>query len=208
MWVDQHNTGLISLTFPSVSALWGITFGLFRGLFILSPWLLFSIPGIVIWWKKGQQRPEWMVVFASILSMYLFNASSGMWWGGFSIGPRYFLPALPFLVVPVGYAIESWKDKLWLWISLIFSMIWSLIAVWGLSLAGQSFPSDSIYNPLIEYALPNWEHDQIARNIGTILNFDGWTSLILLFILWGILGSIWWILVRKQGIKRGPGLVS
>ncbi|HRE28054.1 MAG TPA: hypothetical protein PK954_15555, partial [Anaerolineales bacterium] len=36
-WVTQHSTGFVSLTLPSAAALWGITFGVFRGLFVLAP---------------------------------------------------------------------------------------------------------------------------------------------------------------------------
>ena len=150
-------------------------------------------------------RPELLVAVAAVVSIYLFNASSSMWWGGFSIGPRYFLPALPFLVLPIGFVAENWERKAWFRILLGATMIWSWIAVWGLSLAGQSFPSDRINNPLLEYALPNWQLNQVARNIGTVLNFDGWTSLWVLFFIWGLFGLVWWLRKKKfvdQTLKR------
>jgi len=58
LWVEQHHTGFMSLTWPRWSAAWGITFGLFRGLFVLSPVLLLAVPGFVAWWRTRERRPE------------------------------------------------------------------------------------------------------------------------------------------------------
>lgn len=191
LWTDQHSTGFMSLTLPDWDALLGITFSLFRGLFILAPWLLFALPGVFLWWRTGQERATWWVVTASIASMFLFNASSGMWWGGYAIGPRYLLPALPFLAFSTAFAIVRWQERLWFrWIAAL-ALLASFILVWGLTLAGQAFPPDYLYNPLIEYALPNWQQGNVARNVGTLLGFEGVWSLVPLLLFTGV-GS-WYI---------------
>src|SRR5690606_8352368 len=100
-WTAQHESGFMSLSMPTATALWGITFSPFRGLFLLAPWLLLAIPGLVVWWRRDTYRAEWWAVVGTIVAMFVFNSSSIMWWGGFAIGPRYVLPALPFLVLPV-----------------------------------------------------------------------------------------------------------
>src|SRR5262249_39761561 len=40
-----HSQGFISIVGPNLPALWGITFGSFRGLFFVSPLLLLAVPG-------------------------------------------------------------------------------------------------------------------------------------------------------------------
>ena len=199
-WIVQHHTGFMSLTFPHPSAMWGITFGAFRGLFFLSPLLLLAVPGMIVWWRRRVNRPEWLLSLAIVLVMYIFNASSIMWWGGFAIGPRYMLAAFPFITAGMAYAMDEWGKKTWFEILSGVMAFWSLVATWGLSLAGQSFPSDTIQNPLIQYALPNWLIGNIARNLGTILHLPSISSLFPLGALLIVMGLAWWVaLIRKTG---------
>jgi hypothetical protein len=186
LWQTQHHTGFMSLTLPQGAAMWGITFGLFRGLFFLSPWLLLCIPGFWLWWRAGEYRSEFWVALTSVLAFFLFNASSIMWWGGYAVGPRYLLPALPFMVLPVAFVFSTWGNRAWLKIMLIVLGSWSLIATWGLTLADQAFPPDTIPNPLLEYAWPNWQAGNIARNLGTVLGLPGLWSLLPVVMLVGI----------------------
>ncbi|HEY8292758.1 MAG TPA: hypothetical protein VIG44_09730, partial [Thermomicrobiales bacterium] len=48
LWQDRHREGFLSLTYPKANALWGITFGDFRGLFFLAPVLLLAVPGFIV----------------------------------------------------------------------------------------------------------------------------------------------------------------
>jgi hypothetical protein len=196
LWATQHHTGFMSLTLPHAEAMWGITFGVFRGLFVLSPLLLLSVPGAALWWRSGEHRPEFWVVVTSVLAMFLFNASSIMWWGGFAIGPRYLLPMLPFMALPIVFVVREWGGHTWLRALIVVLFGWSLIATWGLALAGQAFPSDSLRNPLVEYAWPNWLAGNIARNWGTILGFRGLWSLVPLAVSVALIGVSRWLVNR------------
>jgi branched-subunit amino acid ABC-type transport system permease component len=198
LWVKQHHTGFMSLTLPQGEAAWGITFGVFRGLFVLSPLLLLALPGLALWWRSGQRRPEFWVTATSVLAMLLFNSSSSMWWGGFAVGPRYLLPALPFMALPLAWVFIAWGHQAWLkGITLLLSG-WSLVATWGLTLAGQAFPSDTIRNPLVEYAWPNWQQGNLARNLGTVLGLHGLWSLAPLILLLVLFGLAWWLANRRR----------
>jgi hypothetical protein len=173
LWQKQHETGFMSLTLPRLETAWGITFGAFRGLFVLSPIMALAVPGLWLWWRTREQRAEWWVASLATLTMFLFNASSIMWWGGWSVGPRYLLPALPFFALALAYAFRSaWLRRLGIVLALA-----ALGATWFMTLAEQSFPSDGIANPWADHALPNWQSGNIARNIGTILGMRGLAGL-------------------------------
>jgi hypothetical protein len=200
LWADQHHTGFMSLTAPTLDAVWGITFSPFRGLFLLSPWLLLAIPGFVFWWRTGSQRAAWWLALVVTAAIFLFNAASSMWWGGFAVGPRYLLPMLPFLALPIGFVLAAWGERLWLRIVTAASLFWSLVAVWSMTLAEQAFPSDALRNPWLEHVLPNWAIGNVARNAGTILGLEGAWSLTPLFVMLIIVvGAWWWLATRATG---------
>jgi hypothetical protein len=198
LWTEQHHTGFMSLTLPHWEAIWGITFGVFRGLFVLSPLLLLAAPGFVLWWRSGEHRPELWVALLSVAAMFLFNSSSIMWWGGFAIGPRYLLAMLPLMALPLVYGFRRWGDQAWFKGLAIVLSAWSLVATWGLTLAEQAFPPDTIRNPLLEYAWPNWQAGNIARNLGMFLHLPGLASLLpLLAGVVALLATLWFLSRRR-----------
>ena len=209
LWVEQHHTGFMSLTWPRWSAAWGITFGLFRGLFVLSPVLLLAVPGFVAWWRTRERRPEWLVALISVLAFFLFNASSIMWWGGFAIGPRYLLPMFPFMILPIAYFVRRWGRRIWVQVLVGTLSIWSLAAVWGLTLAGQHFPTEEHRFPLWEYAWPAWRQGNIARNAGMLLRLPGLVSLLpLVVVVMAVLGVLFLLSVRGDRRRKSLSISS
>lgn len=176
-----HDVGVVSITYPRADALWGITFGSFRGLFFLSPILLLSIVGLVLWWRRRVYVPEWIVSTWAIVSLVLFNGSSIMWEGGYAVGPRYLLPMLPFMILGLGVAWEKlithWSGRLLIGVL----TVWSVMAVWIETISGQSFP-DWTLNPLFNYSLPKFIAGDIARNLGMGIGLRGHLSLLPLLI--------------------------
>jgi hypothetical protein len=208
LWLAEHHTGFMSLTWPHAAALWGITFGLFRGLFVLSPVLLLALPGFGLWWRSGRHRAEWWVALSSSLAFFLFNASSVMWWGGFAVGPRYLLPGLPFLALPLGFELDAWGHRSGFRVLAGVLAAWSLVATWGLTLAGQAFPSDTLRNPLLEYAWPNWAAGNIARNVGSVLGLRGAASLLPLAVALAlILALIGWLARAPAAVQPSPAAI-
>lgn len=204
-WMTQHHTGFMSLSMPTWEAAWGITFGSFRGLFVLSPLLLISLPGFVAWWQSRQDRGIFWVSLGCVTLTFLFNASSIMWWGGFAVGPRYLLPALPFMMLPIAFAGLRWGSTFWGKTLGFVGIVWSLAATWGMTLAEQAFPADTIRQPFLDFVLPNWRIGNIARNLGTVTGLPGlWSLVPLIGVLFFGLIVIWGLGHFQSGKLQKP----
>jgi hypothetical protein len=174
LWVEEHQSGFMSLAGLNVDALWGITFGSYRGLFYVAPVLLLALPGFIMWWRSGRLRAELYVCVWAVVTFLLFNGSSVMWHGGFGVGPRYLVPMLPFLAV--GMSFFFLRAGRFAWITATALALWSLLVVWAQTIGGQMFPQFQ-QEPLFTYSLPALAAGDIARNLGMALNLDGWASL-------------------------------
>lgn len=205
LWAETHRVGFLSLSFPTLEALWGITFDSYRGLYFLSPVLLIAWPGLVHFWKARRWRAESIVCGWAVVSFTLFNASSVMWQGGYSIGPRYLVPMLPFAAVALGFALAAAFRRRWSWALVLILALWSFGVVWIETISGQAFP-DYTPDPLINYSLPRLVAGDVARNLGMVFGLRSWASLLPLA---GIIA----ILIRRlfdpgQGLNRAEALIT
>jgi hypothetical protein len=195
-----HHTGLVSLTYPTLDRVWGITFSPYRGLFFLSPFLLLALPGFLRFWRAKEHRAEFCVCAASVVCFFLYNASSIMWWGGFAVGPRYLVPILPFLAVPVVFMFVHWNRPVFRTVMLLLIGL-SIVLVWVETISGQSFP-DFTPNPLLDFSLPRLLAGDIARNLGMLLNHSGWCSLIPLGFLVVSASLLLWLPSKHRRLQN------
>lgn len=91
--------GMLSHITPT--ALLGTIVSPSRGLFIFAPVLILSIYGIYL--RLAQQGRRWLrevdSYLAAILGLHWLAISAfPVWYGGWSIGPRYFADVVPFLI--------------------------------------------------------------------------------------------------------------
>jgi hypothetical protein len=78
----------------------------YRGLLFSSPVLALAGCGLWWMWTRRERRRE-AALCASIFACFLLlNASFNGWHGGYSYGPRYLIPALPFLALPLAPAFD------------------------------------------------------------------------------------------------------
>lgn len=70
-----------------------------RSVLLYSPALIVALPGARALWRR--HRGVATLVLAVFVVRWVFVASRSDWWGGWAIGPRYLLPIVPLLVLPL-----------------------------------------------------------------------------------------------------------
>jgi hypothetical protein len=84
-----------------------------RGLFIFTPLFLFSIWGTYTAFRRGDPNPTQLTLFlaAIVFGHWITTSLFEDWGGAWSIGPRYFVDVIPYLVyflIPVVASLGAW----------------------------------------------------------------------------------------------------
>jgi len=128
---------------PSPEVMFHLSFGLYKGLFLYSPILLFGLVGhLIALGDEGRRRaPHWMSL-SVFLAYLIFNSTLGThvpryghhFWGGLSMlwGPRHLFAVLPFLAW--GLVGLDWRKSSVRWASLL-----SLLLSCGINVTGTMF---------------------------------------------------------------------
>ena len=183
-----HAQGFMGIAAPTWEALYGITISPYRGLFFLSPVLLLSLPGLLFMWRLPGERRTAALLAATIAGFFLYNASYVYWWGGTAIGPRYLVPVVPFMFLPLACAFTAWVERplgRWAAGALVAA---SALNVWVQSIAGQYYPPYQfrgriVTNPTFQYSLPVLLDGDIALNYAAALGLGGLATLIPLAVI-------------------------
>jgi hypothetical protein len=141
----------------------------YRGLFFYSPFLLFSVLGVLFMYKKEKNISIFITL--SFLLFVSFNSSLFYWDGGSSFGPRYLLIIIPFLSIPTFFIVDKIKEKK---IIFIFFVILVLLSIFHNLLGLSNIWEEALYwsiedyknklysltrdpgNPLYEHYLPEF----------------------------------------------------
>ena len=105
-FASEQAKGFFGIGVPDPGRLWRILFT-WDGLLLRSPILVLAAVGLVLLWRKGLRAEAAVCSFVSIAFLAL-NAGYYDVLGGGSPGPRFFVPALPFLAVGLACAFGRW----------------------------------------------------------------------------------------------------
>lgn len=90
---------------PALQRVYGLLISPGKGLFLYSPVLLASLMGF---WRFRQRRPvEAFIAGGTLLALLGLYSSLIDWYGGVAWGPRFLVPALPLLVLPLAEVLAS-----------------------------------------------------------------------------------------------------
>jgi hypothetical protein len=190
--------GLFGVGFPSLQALWGTSISPYRGLFFISPWLLLAIPGLWRMRLKGFGLEAGLCA-AIVVSYFMFQAGYAFWDGGASVGPRHFLPALPFLVLPVAFVVD--RDHLGVPARFLIGLSVLLMAMVVATnpLFGDPHYVPGLFNPVIDQTLRDVLNGRWQNNWGMVLGLRGWLSLLPLAAAELIIGRTILRRLRERG---------
>jgi hypothetical protein len=145
---------------PQFDVMIKLLFSSYRGLFFTSPVLALSCIGFWLMATHYKKHAEVALFAAIFIGFLLMNSSFLHWHSGWSIGPRYLIPALPFLAIPLTLVFEKLPRT-----TLALAALSSTIML--LATAVDPQPPVEIQNPFIHYILP------LLRGEGLILSAFG-----------------------------------
>ncbi len=134
------------LALPDPVILWKLLFGLERGLFLISPVLLFAVLGFHHLIKSKKGNAEVLLALSIVLVFWAFNGAYVGWRAGHSSGPRYMIPMLPFLALGLAACKPTFSYYWFLSISVLNCA--AIMSVSTTARPGQSLLTDVIYPAL------------------------------------------------------------
>jgi hypothetical protein len=190
-FVTGMGHGVEGVGLPSLAALWGITFSPYRGIFVLSPFLLLALPGLIMMWRSGGkrsgQRAAALLCAYAAGAMLLFDSGYYFWDGGVSLGPRHISPALLFLIFPVAVALRHPR-----WYRVGRALIHLSIGIVALCCVSVIIFLPGVPDPILTLALPHLLHGPVPNNWGMFLGLRGPASLLPLAVGEAALACILW----------------
>jgi hypothetical protein len=145
-YAELQHGGFFGIGIPRPAGLADVLVG-DRGLLVFSPVLLAAAVGLVLMWKSGY-RAEAAVALAVTLVFVLADAAYFIPYGGNSPGPRFAVPALPFLVLGLPFAFRR-LPRATIGLALVSCVLTTVDSLtWGLRLEGDRWYPGSGFSDL------------------------------------------------------------
>jgi len=189
-------TGVFGVSLPSPTALFSILFSPARGLFFIMPVFLASIFGFFILFRQSSLRKESILILLIVLGYLTINAGFYGWHGGWCFGPRYLVPMLPFLALPMVFA--SWGKK-----TFLLLLCLSVFQI-GISVVGFPHTPEVIKNPIVELILPCMQYGYFSQNFGNWIGLNGFLSIVPLIFLIIIFVTIIYSKIKHEADNTDP----
>ncbi len=171
---------ITQVTLPNLYIILRLLVFPYRGLFFYYPILALSLVGLFYMYKK--YKTESLFISFIFISFLIAFSMLFVWWGGTAFGPRYLLPVIPFLMIPLLYAFEKTNFKIisFLLLISIFTNVLGLQTWENLIVEPNDIKISSEYkervntlqllnNPLYDYYLPlfieNGPRSRIFENL-------------------------------------------
>lgn len=151
-FAEIHGQGLLGLTWPTTDSVFEHLLSPWGGLLYWAPLSVLAIAASVGAIRKGDDEPTERVGLAIVVLLLLLNLCLAQT-GGWRVGPRYLVVALPFLL-PGLRRLHAWLGRPG-WGALVVALLgWSLFAnFFAAGLFPHLVPEG---NPLRDLLLPLW----------------------------------------------------
>jgi hypothetical protein len=98
--------GFFGISVPSVNVLARLLL-LNRGLLVTTPLVAAALLGVVLLFRRRASRAEAILIAVLTAAYLIYNAGYYQPFGGDSAGPRFLMPILPFLALPLALAFKQ-----------------------------------------------------------------------------------------------------
>jgi hypothetical protein len=136
---------------PDPNVLWGLLLSPHRGLFFFSPVLVIALLVLTLAIVLRQRRAEMLaclaVFIAYLAANVCFQGWSKAWTGGWSFGPRYLIPGVALLALPLCAAFDRIPR-----LTMALAAYSFLLTLLGTAVDPQ--PPADIRNPVVKYLGP------------------------------------------------------
>ena len=209
VYFKEVTQGSFAFRSPRLDVLRELLFGQFRGLFFVAPVLAVAPVGFAFLLWARSTRAAGITALAITVYFVLLIASASFWHGGWSFGPRYLAPILPFLSLAVAVA---WSRARTAARVLVCALALYGAAVTFVAVSTTAQPGDHILRPVTELLWPNFAAGRLsinwqsfvedqpedqrvfavhAWNLGERLGLRGLWSLAPLIAIWSLVGVVY-----------------
>ncbi len=197
-FAELHGRGLLGLGLPRGDKLVIDLFSPKTGLLYWSPLVLFGVAGLVRATRYSGPRQQAARLHLAVFVVVLVFGLGLSFEGGWRIGPRYLVVALPCLLLGMAEALEAWRERMAVMGLWGFALVWSLLAN---SLAATAWPHidpTNIGEPVGEvflallrdgrgpYGLPQWLSPSIGMGVAVAIP-----------CVLGLIATFWVVLQRQ-----------
>ena len=170
----QNEQGLISIVWPQLSTTWDLLLGP-RGLIRLAPWFALAPLGLVAL-RRREVRFEVLLAVVICAAFLTYNSGALNPFGGWTPGPRYLMPALPFAAVLVALASPALR---------FFTAALMVAAAVVFFAATMTMPNapERFTDPLFELWLPSLAAGALAETAAWIRWGLDWLAILALFVV-------------------------
>lgn len=175
----EMKRGLFGITWPRPEILYNLIFGGYRGILWFAP-LLAAAP--LAYWAAFRALPTGAALTLLGVPVAYFLLISGFvyWWGGWSTGPRYLVPSLAFLTMPLVFLWQRSGEGA----RLALAGFAVVSAADALACASVSMMTPERYaNPIFDFILPLFVGGHV-RNALTMAGLRGLATLAAIPVLW------------------------
>jgi len=206
-FVKDIAPGFMGLREPKLENIFGSFLSPYLGMFYFAPWLALVVPGIfagaIVYLRRKQRglRKEFIASSVAVLLLTLFISCHSLWRGGWTLGPRYIVPFVPFAAVIILLVFGRLaRVRPGLWRVPVSALVLCSVAVTGIcSMVSQGFHT-AFFNPLTEAALPLLKEGYVTYNLGNLVGLRGIWSIIPLFVV--VMPGLAFLAWRAAGADR------
>lgn len=144
---------------PAAVGLAGLLFNPSHGLFVYTPWTIFSCWGIALLFTSSGEPPLFKYLAFAVIGEILLYSKWWCWWGAWCFGPRMLTDILPLLTILLLPALRRWTASGFVRASFVAVAIFSL----GVQIIGAYFHFEQ---DIEADRLWSWSDSQLVEAVG------------------------------------------